>query len=428
MHGRYESGRGEGIGRTSDLREVREVKAPRHGSSEATQDPGYIRELWRCSIHHFLNDGYSWSLYPLLPLIAVDFGLSYTGAGVIKTLMTALQSSLGIPFGMLAERIGDLTVLTLGTTVFALGMALMALTWSYPSFLAVVFASGAGAASSHPVSSSLVSRRAPAARMGTYIAIFNFAGDVGKTVLPVVAAFIAHLFGWRAALFGIGAAGVVVALGLHRIKAVPSGDDGRSDEEEGAEEGQEEEPAGGWGVLNWWAFGSLHLVGIIDSLSRSGVAVFASFLLLDKGFSQAALGGFLGLLAAGGAAGKLVCGPLADITGRRSAVMYTEILTSLGIVGLLYSRGHWVGPMMVLLGIFLNGTSSVLYALVPWVTEEHRRSRGYALYYTVTLAASGLAPLILGVIADAFGLHLMFYVMAVSLLLTVPLSFMLAEA
>ncbi len=397
-------------------------------SPASREDPGYIRELWRCSIHHFLNDGYSWSLYPLLPLIAVDFGLSYTGAGVIKTLMNALQSSLGIPFGMLAERIGDLTVLTLGTTVFALGMALMALTWSYPSFLAVVFASGAGAASSHPVSSSLVSRRAPEGRMGTYIAIFNFAGDVGKTVLPIAAAFIAHLYGWRAALLAIGSAGVVVALALHRMKASSPGDGEEVAEETAPTEGHDREQVGGWGVLNWWSFGSLHLVGIIDSLSRSGVAVFASFLLLDKGFSQAALGGFLGLLAAGGAAGKLVCGPLADITGRRSAVMYTEILTSLGIVGFLYSQGGWVAPMMVLLGVFLNGTSSVLYALVPQVTVEHRRSRGYALYYTVTLAASGLAPLLLGVIADAFGLQPMFCVMAVSLLLTVPLSFMLRDA
>lgn len=404
------------------------MRASQRDSPAPREDPGYIRELWRCSVHHFINDGYSWSLYPLLPLIAVDFGLSYTGAGVIKTLMNALQSSLGIPFGMLAERIGDLTVLTLGTTVFALGMALMALTWSYPSFLAVVFASGAGAASSHPVSSSLVSRRAPHGRMGTYIAVFNFAGDVGKTVLPVVAAFIAHLFGWRAALFGIGSAGVVVALGLHRMKAVAPGDGERAEGGRDKGERPEQQQARGWGVLNWWSFGALHLVGIIDSLSRSGVAVFASFLLLDKGFSQAALGGFLGLLAAGGAAGKLVCGPLADITGRRNAVMYTEVLTSLGIVGLLYSQGGWVGPMMVLLGVFLNGTSSVLYALVPWVTVEHRRSRGYALYYTVTLAASGLAPLVLGVIADAFGLQLMYYVMAASLLLTVPLSFMLREA
>ncbi len=388
-------------------------------------DSKSVRELWRCSAHHFINDGFSWSLYPLLPFIAVEFGLGYAGTGAIKTAMSLLLSGLGIPFSVLAERIGDLTALTLGTTVFSLGIAALGLTWSYAAFLAGVIVAGAGGAASHPIGSSLVSRGAPPDRMGTVIGVFNFSGDVGKALCPVAAAFIAALFGWRIALMSIGIAGAAMALGLHRLGTPVKPSEG--EEGEGGQ-GQPSSPgaaAADWGVTHPRAFVALHLVGVLDSLARSGVVVFASFVLVDKGFSMASLGGFFGLLAAGGAAGKLVCGPVSDALGKRNMVIVTEVLTALGILAFLGVSGSWVGAALVFLGVFLNGTSSVLYALIPRVTTEARRSRGFAVYYTVTLAASGLAPLLYGLIGDGLGLYPMFRVMAGGLLLTVPLSFLL---
>lgn len=402
---------------------------PRWISRAYLSDKKTLRELVRCSVHHFLNDGYSWSLYPLLPFIAADFGLSYAGTGAIKTAMNVLLSALGIPFSILAERIGDLTTLTLGTTLFSLGIAALGLTWSYSAFLVGVFVAGAGGAASHPVGSSLVSKGAPANRMGTILGVFNFSGDVGKAVCPIATAFLAALFGWRIALISIGIVGALLALGLHRL----GGQDGDVVTEEKEGEGLSPPPSSdaptttGWGVTSWGAFAALHLVGVLDSLARSGVVVFASFVLVDKGFSMASLGGFFGLLAAGGAAGKLVCGPMSDVLGKRNMVIVTEVLTALGILAFLHSDGRWVGGALIFLGVFLNGTSSVLYALVPRVTTEARRSRGFAIYYTVTLAASGLAPLLYGVIGDGIGLYPMFNVMAGALLLTVPLSFLLGR-
>ncbi|MFO8060730.1 MAG: MFS transporter [Bacillota bacterium] len=383
-----------------------------------------LRELARCSVHHFLNDGYSWSLYPLLPFIAADFGLSYAGTGAIKTAMNLLLSGLGIPFSMLAERIGDLTALTLGTVIFSLGIAALGLTWSYYAFLAGVFIAGAGGAAAHPVGSALVSRGAPADRMGAVIGVFNFSGDVGKALCPVVAGFIAAAFGWRASLMSIGVVGALLALGLHRLEKQASEPE-VEERERPVQSSPAEVEVAGWGITSWRAFLALHFVGVLDSLARSGVVVFASFALVDKGFSAASLGGFLGLLAAGGAAGKLVCGPMSDFLGKRNMVIVTEVLTTLGILAFLHSGGSWVGAALIFLGVFLNGTSSVLYALVPTVTTERRRSRGFAIYYTVTLAASGLAPLLYGLIGDWMGLYSMFHVMAWGLLLTVPLSFLL---
>ncbi len=396
-----------------------------------------VRELIRCSVHHFLNDGYNWSIFPLLPFIAAEFGLSYGGTGAIKTVFNALLSATGVPYGILAERIGEVIVLTGGTVLFAVGIACLSLAPSYSVFLGTAFVAGAGAGASHPVGSSLVSKTAPRGRMSTYIGALNFSGDVGKALLPIAAGALGAVFGWRVALLVLGVAGAILAFSLSRWKTLDSGDAENGDAKEAQEDAHEQEAeaeADGrengdedatWGVTNWLQFSVLNGIGILDSLPRSGVIAFSSFILMDVGFSSAAVGAMLSLVAAGGALGKLVCGPLADRLGRRNAIIVTEILTAATIVAFVRGDGLLIYPVLFLLGLFLNGTSSVLYAVVPQSTTEAGRSRGFGMYYTTTLAASGIAPMVYGFIGDIIGLYSMYHLMAAVLLLTVPLSFFL---
>lgn len=388
-------------------------------------------ELIRCSFHHFLTDGFSWTLYPLLPLIAAEFDLGYGSVGAIKTSLNVLLAALGVPFGLLAERVGEVAVLTLGSTTYGLGLALAGLAWSYPVFLVMIILAGAGGGASHPIGSSLVSRSSPGMKSGTAMGILNFSGDVGKAVLPAAAGLVAWFLGWRACLIIFGLTGAAVVLVLGRLGRSQDRPRARPDPQESSEQpgGEATEPADGsaWGVRSWPAFISLHLVGILDSMPRSSVAVFAPFLLVGMGMEAAHAGAYLSLLAAGGALGKLFCGPLADYLGKRKAVILTEILTGAGMVAFVVAGRPWIAPILFGLGIFLNGTSSILYALVSRVTTPARRSRGFGLYYTVTLAASGLSPLLLGAVADLIGLVPVFYVMAAALLLTIPLTWSLED-
>ena len=399
---------------------------------------GSASQLVTSSFHHFINDGYKWSLYPLLYLIADEFGLTYGATGAINTAYNALLSATSIPFGFLAERIGELTALTLGTAVFCVGFALLSLAWSYPVFLGKAFIAGAGSGAAHPIGSSYASGAAPEGRMGTFIGVFNFAGDVGKAVVPILAGILASFFGWRVALFTLGAVGVFVTLGLDRWA--------RDDEADGAVESDERiegasddppvpeaepadhqfcSPSSDWGVKSWLQFAALNAVGILDSLARAGVVVFASFVLQDKGFSTSSIGGMLSLIAVGGSLGKLLCGPLGDIIGKRTGIIGTEVLTSATMLLFIYGSGWWMFPVLVVMGFFLNGTSSILYALVPHITTESGRSRGFGMYYTTTLATHGLSPLIYGVIGDWVGLYPMYQIMAAALLLTVPVTLLL---
>ena len=56
--------------------------------------------------------------------------------------------------------------------------------------------------------------------------------------------------------------------------------------------------------------------------------------------------------------------------------------------------------LLPLLGIVLNGTSSVLYGTVPELAPAGDTGRAFALFYTGVIGSGGLAPIAYGAIAD----------------------------
>jgi MFS family permease len=137
---------------------------------------------------------------------------------------------------------------------------------------------------------------------------------------------------------------------------------------------------------------------------------------------MAQVGFGLTLLFAGGAAGKFACGILAEWFGIIPMVVGTEILTSAGILSLIWSPSSFTWFILPLVGIVLNGTSSVLYATVAEMIAPSARSRGYGLYYAITLGSGAIAPVVYGLLTDSFGLSFTIIAIALIVLLTIPLT------
>jgi len=81
-----------------------------------------------------------------------------------------------------------------------------------------------------------------------------------------------------------------------------------------------------------------------------------------------------------------------------------------------------------LVGVVLNGTSSVLYATVAEIISPAGRSRGYGLYYAITLGAGAVSPIIYGWITDSLGLSFTLISTGLMALITIPLSRYLSRA
>ena len=378
---------------------------------------GRARSLFSFCAFHFLDDGFTDSIYLILPFIAAELHLSFSQVGLLKGAFSASMSLSQFPLSLLGEKVGELTMIACGTFGLAGGFLILSRSHTFWTILlSLIFAKGT-AGGQHGLASSILSRAFEAsgrrAAMGTY----NFSGDLGKVCLPFLVALMINLWSWRASIFILSLGGFVAGAILWTLaeqKKVPPPFLPGKETLAGK--------ASGWGIRNRQSFFALLTIGVIDIAARLALLTFLPFLLLQKGIPSTKVGFALTLLFAGGATGKFACGVLAEWLGIIRMVVATEILTTIGILSLLWSSPPLVWVILPLVGIVLNGTSSVLYATVAEIISPPGRSRGYGLYYAITLGCGAISPMVYGVVTDSLGLPFTIMSIALMVLITIPLS------
>ncbi len=381
------------------------------------------RVLLAAAALHACNDAFFALLFPLLPFIADELGLSYAEVGLIKAAFAGGAAVLQLPAGLLAERWGEYALLAWGNAWVASGLLGMAAASTFPVLLGMAVLGGLGGSVQHPLASSMVARAyeergaARGARRATAIGTLNFAGDLGKMAAPALVALVALPFGWRTTLVTLGLFGLVFSLGigLARPWVRPPDLFARSTTRGGVADRSVDDTPGASA-----AFPLLILVGILDSGTRAGALTFLPFALEGRGLGTGEIGLVFGLLFAGGAAGKLVCGPLSDRYGGLAVVLLTKAVSALALLGLVGGPEVLVLGLAAAFGWGLNGTSTVLYAAVAGLVPARRHARGYGVYYTGVEAAYALAPLAYGLLADRAGLDWTFVAMTALTLAVIP--------
>src|SRR5580698_1310111 len=344
------------------------------------------RNLAGACLAHVLHDGYTDQLYALLPVWQSDFGLSYAGLAVLRALYYGTMGGLQIPGDRLIARLTPRVALALATFIAAAGYLVMALPYGFAGLCAGLILAGVGSSVQHPRASLLVTNTYGKASRGP-LGIYNFSGDLGKAAFPAVVALLLPVVAWRHAVGIMALVGLGVAVAL--LAVVP-----RQPFVAAVENGPTTGGRGGRG------FGLLLTIGALDTATRMGYLLFLPFLLHTRGATVAVVGLGLALLFIGGALGKAACGWLGQHLGVVWSVIATEVATALLITATLILP---LAPLLVvlpLLGIVLNGTSSVLYGTVPDLAPKGNIGRGFALFYTGVIGAGGLAPIAYGAIAD----------------------------
>lgn len=400
---------------------LRQFAAPVAGLTRSgLEQRQYI--LLMCCLLHSIHDGFTSAMYLLLPLIATDLRLSYAQVGLLKTLISGGSSLFQLPGGMVAERVGERRMLALGLAMLSGAFLLLAPAWAFLVVAALCMCIGIGASLQHPLSSSLVSRGYEAGGRRTAMGTYNFAGDVGKVAFPALLGGLILVFGWRGSVELLGAVGLAAALivwwgGKGRERVEPS---------RAAAVPQAPKPRG-WGIIDRKRFAGLVAVGVLDDAARTVFLTFVPFVLAGKGATPEQLGLLFTLIFAGGACGKFVCGPLAERLGAVPMVVVTELLTGLAILALLPLSLTAALGLLPILGIFLNGTSSVLYATVAELVAPAARARGYGLFYMLYEAAGMVAPVLYGWFSDVAGLSWAMILLGVLTIGAAPMAVLLRE-
>jgi len=381
--------------------------------------PGRIRVFLTACSAHALHDGLTDTLYVLLPIFQTVFGLNYAAVGVLRALYAGSMAGLQVPSAALARRVGSVGILAAGTALAGAGYLCLGTAGGLLTLALALILGGIGSSTQHPIASSLIASAYEGRRSRDALGTYNFAGDLGKVALPTIAAFLIATISWRATTLVIGIAALAGAGAiLFALGRVPPANTASHGESLAKPTEQTVHASRG-------GFTLLLAIGIIDSATRMSFLTFLPFVLKAKGAGTPEIGAALSLLFAGGAAGKLVCGFLGGRLGVLPTVLITEGGTAVTIMALLPLPLSTAFVLLPIIGIALNGTSSVLYGTVPELVATEKRETAFGVFYTATIGAGALSPILYGLFGDAMGLSMTTLVIATVVLLTLPLAWQL---
>ncbi|UKJ73355.1 MFS transporter [Azospirillum brasilense] len=342
------------------------------------------RSLVGACLAHALHDGYTDALYVFLPVWQAQFSLSYAALAVVRALYSGTMGGLQIPADRVLRSLSPRAALILSTILASTGLLIMALPFGFVGLCVGLVVAGIGSSIQHPCGSMLITASYGSASRHP-LGIYNFSGDLGKAALPALGAVLLPIFAWQSVLGLMAVLGIVLSVAL--VPLTPASPLPRT-AKTGAASGQ---GRGGFGILT--------AIGALDTATRMGYLLFLPFLIHGQGGDSATVGIALALLFIGGAFGKATCSRLGERLGVVGSVMVTEAATALLITATLFTPLTPTLILLPLLGIVLNGTSSVLYGTVPELSDGDT-GRAFAVFYTSVIGSGGVAPILYGAIAD----------------------------
>ena len=371
------------------------------------------RALFAACGAHAVHDGLTDVIYVLLPIWQAQFSISYAMVGLLRGSYSGMMAGFQLLASRLARRWGRERLLVGGTALAGLAYLIAGQAGGMAVLLLALLLGGLGASTQHPLASSIVTDTHEAGGgVKEALSHYNFAGDIGKTLIPALVGLLLLVCSWQASVSLLGLLGLAAAGLLWWL--LPKAGDIQASQQAVAK------PIAGNGAPA--SFRALLATGTLDSAVRMGFLTFLPFLLKSKGAGTAGIGVALSLLFVGGAFGKLLCGYLGARIGMMKTVWLTESMTSLLIVLALWLPLAAIMAMLPLLGLALNGTSSVLYGMVPELAAPGKREQAFALFYTGSIGGGAVAPVLFGALGDATGVPLALLALAAMLLLTLPLA------
>ena len=174
-----------------------------------------VQALSLVGFAHMLSHLYMIPFAPLLPVLTGDLNISYAEFGLALAGYAVTTGFFQTPMGLLVERIGGRRVLMGGLFLNSVCFVLIGFfateLWHLIALMAVA---GIGNSVFHPADYSLLSASIGDKRMGKAFSVHTFLGHIGFIIGPLLTAALEPVIGWRGAVIGIGAVGIVTTAAL----------------------------------------------------------------------------------------------------------------------------------------------------------------------------------------------------------------------
>ena len=365
------------------------------------------------SLAHGINHAQS-ALKPLVfPLVLRELNFGYSELGIMLGVAAAVGGMLQLFAGALGRVFPRHLILGIGNASVGICFVFVGLAQSYLQFLSWTVLSRVGGAAQHPVGSSLLSHHYQEKKLGTALATHFTAGNIGTAAIPLCAALLIGLWGWRVTIILFALPAILVGIAMcvwleDPVRAQPA------EKTRASSFWQDSRAAIGDRNLRWI------LIAAIVAAGGSGHGIIASFLPLylshTLGMGATAVGVIFTLMNVGSIAGPMLCGKLADRYPPQRILLTSYLASAATTVLLPWLGANFIAVAAVttLLGVTAFGTNPILQTLVAQTTSDRLRDTGFAWFYTATFLAGALWSPAVGYLSEWLGLKAAFGAMAVS--------------
>lgn len=361
---------------------------------------------------------------PLFETIQGDYGVSNTEVGFMFSALLFAYSCMQFPAGYLSDVFNERVVITAGTVVFGLGSLLVVLSDPFWTLLVGVGLIGLGTGTHKTVAVNLLSRLYPS-KTGLSIGVMDTIGQAGGVFAPAVVVLVFVIaIDWRS-IFLVGA-GVCVALayGFHRsiLRTVSEADTAERMGEEGSAD--EDERAKSYiDIFRHYHFAAFVAVSSIYTFSWVGVTSFYPLYLSNVASFSAGTAGLLYSLLFALSVCQPLTGWLSDRFSTPNIVLITFGLILGGLLAVLFSQGRFAYITTTLvLGLGFHGFRPVREAYFMEIIPDAVGGGVLGLVRTVMTMLGAVAPTLLGILADVFGLTYSFAVLTGVILVGIGLT------
>jgi predicted MFS family arabinose efflux permease len=395
------------------------MKSQDHFHEIAVADPIAERStstLTLISLAHGINHAQS-ALKPLVfPLVLRDLNFGYGELGLMLGVASAVGGLLQLGAGALGRILPRHQILGVGNASVGVCFVFVGLAQSYFQFFFWTVMSRVGGAAQHPVGSALLSHHYKKKKLGTALATHFTAGNVGTAVIPLCAAVLISLWGWRGTVILFAVPAILVGLAMSIWLKDPAT----------KEPQQVTKPTSFWrdsaqvmGNQNMrWI-----LIAAMVAAGGSGHGIISSFLPLyldhNLGMSATAVGVIFTVMNVGSIFGPMLGGKLADRYHPQRILLAAYLVSALVTLAIPVLGASYAGVAIasLILGVSAFGTHPILQTLVAHTTSGGNRDTGFAWFYTATFLAGAFWSPAVGYLSEWSGLPVAFGVMAASFIL-----------
>jgi FSR family fosmidomycin resistance protein-like MFS transporter len=376
-------------------------------TSEISAENTVLSVLLAISFSHLLNDIIQSLIPSIYPLVKENFHLSFAQIGLITLTFQLTASILQPVVGFYTDRRSHPYSLAAGMCCTLVGLILLSLANRYAFVLMSVALIGVGSSVFHP-EASRVAYMAAGRRRGFAQSLFQLGGNLGSSLGPLLAALVIAPSGEqsRVAWFSIVAFGGIITLtkvggwyqrNLFRLHRRGQGKGGHA-----ADALTRRQVTISLAVLIALMFSKFFYLASMSS--------YYTFYLISKfhlSIRHAQMYLFVFLFAV--AAGTLVGGPVGDRIGRKY-VIWVSILGAAPFTLLLpHVSLYWTAALSVVVGFVL---ASAFSAILVYAQELLPGKVGMiaGLFFGLAFGMGGMGSAVLGWLADATSIKVVFLV------------------